>query len=87
MVSGITADRNLVECSTTYTVTIYDADLMAAHFDRIDMLLLDECNGSRSCADALLGLETIVRRIEESKKGARQLERRAAQETTGETPV
>lgn len=52
----------------TYQLTINGYELMRAHLSKLDRALLDEINSSEdvTIADQLLGLEMIVRRIEES---------------------
>jgi len=41
-------------------------------FDLLDKLLLKECEASESCADKLLALETLVRRIEQGQEKTTQ---------------
>ena len=50
-----------------YVLDIPDLEYMRARFDNWDYMLLRDCEGEgRTIADALLALETIARRIEQS---------------------
>jgi len=49
-----------------YTITISGSDWAKAKFYPMDRVLLDECERSERLSDKLLGLETIVRRIEQT---------------------
>jgi len=51
-----------------FTLIIDDLDYSRANFTRFNFLLIKKCSESKSIADKLLGLETVARRIEESKK-------------------
>lgn len=49
------------------TVVLKEEDFVNNLFDKLDRLLLEECEKSNSVADKILALETIVRRYEQSK--------------------
>lgn len=49
-----------------FHLKIYPLDMMKVQLDSFDRLLLKDCGASESCADKLLALETLVRRIERS---------------------
>lgn len=55
------------EGRTEYVLRIFDQALVKPHLDAFDCALLDECGRpSASISDVLLGLETLVRRIEQA---------------------
>lgn len=54
-----------------WVLKIPDADIVRAKLDRIDRKFLAECDGpDATISDRLLGLETLVRRIEEASMTA-----------------
>lgn len=59
---------NIEKDSTHFHLTITSEDLLFMKLDEFDRDLLDECMESNKISDILLGLETIVRRIEESNE-------------------
>lgn len=64
----------------TFRIVISESDMRRAKLDLFDRALIEECSKpGTSAADVLLGLETIVRRIEEyhaqeEAKQAREIE-------------
>jgi len=66
----ITRIYDPIRCAIKYELEITDLDLINSygHLTAWDKLLLRDCGESESIADWLLGLETIVRRIEQADK-------------------
>ena len=59
---------NLQKNKRTYTLSIDDANIIECRLSKFDRLLIEKCEESMFVADKLLGLETIIRRIEEENK-------------------
>lgn len=56
---------------TIYEIRISDLDLIEVHLDKTDKRIIDDINrgepSKTPIADILLGLELVIRRIEEGK--------------------
>ena len=58
-----------IETNTRIATLTFDAfEIENVKLDKLDRLLLAECEKSRSVADKLLMLECLARRIEEQRK-------------------
>lgn len=58
--------------SFVYTLEIENADIIAIPLDSMDHTLIDECEKSHKIADKLLGLEMVVRKIEQAALTTKQ---------------
>lgn len=59
-----------IEChgkDVKYLLTLEGDETFPLNLDHFDRLLIKECDQSNSIADKLLALETITRRIEQSR--------------------
>ena len=59
--------QDLGSLEQRYLITISYNEWVEAKFHSMDKTLFEECDKSEKVSDKLLGLETLVRRIEESK--------------------
>lgn len=69
--SKLTTGYDFNRCERIYELRISDFDLIELHLDKADRRIIDDINNGEPpktpIADILLGLELIVRRIEEGK--------------------
>lgn len=72
MTTKLTAQDSVNGLERVFTLRVNKAEWAAAKFDNFDLALIQDIEHGRPSetplADELLGLETVVRRIEESAK-------------------
>lgn len=60
--------NDIIDKSIIATFRVTQEMMMSLNLDKLDRLLLEECNKSDKASDWLLALETIFRRWEEQRE-------------------
>lgn len=61
--------KDIEKQKTIYTLIIDDIDRVEARFTTHDKMLFEDCSGDAPISSKLWALETLARRIEESRVG------------------